>query len=277
MAIFAPLTFGDFTLFDDFGGIANTRRILMRAKGTRVDSRDRAQAVFDSSGEIRRLELDTPLRSSFLTMMSTEPQSSSPESGRLRTLKRILRFLPRRSALHRYPLIGRFAPHLWSIRREQLQPAYYVGSIIAFLPLLGLQLPLALVLSLLFRANFMVMGGLQLITNPVTAAPVYYATHYVGSHVTAFFYPAPNQGEVGPDPDETEKVSRVIGEEVIDLFTTPETPPPSWPMRLRAALGALTVGGAIFGLLTGLLLDALDVFLRRSAKPRPEPRPTAEL
>lgn len=190
----------------------------------------------------------------------------------MRTLKRILRFLPRRSALHRYPLIGRFAPqlrkrsYLWSIRREQLRPAYYLGSIVAFLPLLGIQLPLALVLSLLFRANFMVLGGMQLITNPVTAAPVYYATHYVGSQVTAFFYPPSAPEEIAPDPGETEKVSRAIGEEVIELLRAPETPPPSWPARLRAALGSLIVGGAIFGFVAGLGLDAVDVLLRRSGK-----------
>ncbi len=40
---------------------------------------------------------------------------------------------------------------------------------------MGVPLPLAL--ALVFRANFVVMDGLQFITTPFTAAPIFYGTY----------------------------------------------------------------------------------------------------
>ena len=80
--------------------------------------------------------------------------------------------------MHKYPVIGRFAEfarkraYLWSFKTEDLRPSFYAGSILSLLPLMGVQLPVALILSLALRGNFMVMGGLQFITNPFTAVPV---------------------------------------------------------------------------------------------------------
>ena len=106
--------------------------------------------------------------------------------GRRRRLKRVLRVLPRRANVGRYPVIRRFAevarsrPYLWSFKREHIWPALYVGSVLAFMPTYGLQVFIALLAAMVVRANLTVMVALQMITNPLTLAPLYLMTHAVG-------------------------------------------------------------------------------------------------
>ena len=59
--------------------------------------------------------------------------------------------------------------------------ACYAGSILAFLPTYGFQIPLALLAAVAFRANLPVMIAIQFITNPLTIAPLYLTTHKVGT------------------------------------------------------------------------------------------------
>lgn len=177
--------------------------------------------------------------------------------------------------LHRYPIIGRFAAslrprsYLWSIRRIDVQRAYYAGSIISFLPLFGIQLPLALLAALLLRCNFMILGGLQLVTNPFTAGPIYYLTHELGVEVLAWL---PRSEHPMPIAGETEWVNlsgygaETAGEEIM---ATPEAE--RWTKRARDAIRAMSVGGLIVGLCGGLILDLLDRILRtraQSTRPR---------
>lgn len=105
---------------------------------------------------------------------------------RRRRLRRLLRPLPRRANLSRYPMLKWFAKYatkasfLWSFKRSNILPALYVGSVLAFLPLYGIQALLAFGAALLFRANLTVLVGLQFITNPLTIAPIYAFTGWVG-------------------------------------------------------------------------------------------------
>ncbi len=179
----------------------------------------------------------------------------------------MLRYLPRRAVLHRYPIIGRFAAslrprgYLWSIRRVHLRRAYYAGSIISFLPLMGIQLPLALVAAILLRCNFMVLGGLQLITNPLSAGPIYYLTHQLGVAVMNTFQAPADDVSVTREAEAAELgsyVAETIGE---PLTSRPE--PVRWTTRVRGAVVAMVVGGVIVGLGTGLVLDVIDGMLRR--------------
>jgi hypothetical protein len=61
-------------------------------------------------------------------------------------LRRLLRPLPRRANLTRYPVLKWFAVHarraafLWSFKRANVIPSLYVGSVLAFLPVYGLQI-----------------------------------------------------------------------------------------------------------------------------------------
>lgn len=115
---------------------------------------------------------------------------------RLRRVRRLMRPLPRRSNLGRYPILKYFAgparrmPFLWSYRPEHVRPALYIGSILTLLPLIGVQLVLALAACVLLRGNLPITAALQLISNPLTAAPLYGLTYAVGAPFTEWLLPA---------------------------------------------------------------------------------------
>lgn len=71
---------------------------------------------------------------------------------------------------------------LWHFNRHSLTKAVYIGVLSAFFPLPG-QMPLALIGSLLFRANIPMALALTWITNPLTTLPVFYAAYYVGAKI----------------------------------------------------------------------------------------------
>lgn len=106
---------------------------------------------------------------------------------RIRRAKRLLRPLPRRSNLHRWPIIKWFAkaarksPYIWKFGEREVRMAIYLGSIITFLPIFGAQFAVAFLVALAVRANLLVIMSIQLVTNPVTFAPIYILTKMLGS------------------------------------------------------------------------------------------------
>jgi uncharacterized protein len=108
---------------------------------------------------------------------------------RRRFLRKLLRPLPRRANVRRYPVIKWFAaaasryPFLWSFKRAHVLPALYAGAVLAMLPLYGFQLVLAFFVAVLTRANLTITVGLQFITNPFTLVPIYGVTGLVGHQV----------------------------------------------------------------------------------------------
>jgi uncharacterized protein len=112
---------------------------------------------------------------------------------RRQVLRKLLRPLPRRANVRRYPVIKWFAVHasrypfLWSFKRQHVLPALYAGAVLALLPLYGFQLVLALGVAILVRANLTLTVALQFITNPFTLLPIYAITGLVGSELMAFF------------------------------------------------------------------------------------------
>lgn len=106
--------------------------------------------------------------------------------SRKRRIRRLLRPLPRRANIRRYPIIKWFqdaahkAPFLWSFKRPQVLRALYAGTILAFLPLYGFQFLIAFGLSLALRANLTVTIALQFITNPFTILPIFGFTGWLG-------------------------------------------------------------------------------------------------
>lgn len=177
--------------------------------------------------------------------------------------------MPRRAVMHKYPLVGRFAEaarkraYLWSLKPENMRPAFYAGSILSLLPVMGMQLPIALLLSLLLRANFMVLGGLQFITNPFTAAPIYYATHQLGAVVIrATGFGASLPAENADDPNlslepvvETSPAGGVTPS--VESAAPVKHPRLSLTSRFGNAINALILGGVLSGIALGLLLDIL--------------------
>lgn len=110
----------------------------------------------------------------------------SQRRERIARTKRFLRRLPRKANIHRYPILKWFAAtarkksFLWSFRVQAVVPALYAGFILGFLPLWGIQLILAFLLSLILRANLPVLAALQFVTNPLTVIPIYYTAYQIG-------------------------------------------------------------------------------------------------
>ncbi|MCC5838933.1 MAG: DUF2062 domain-containing protein [Opitutales bacterium] len=119
-------------------------------------------------------------------MTAEEQELLAQRSVRIARTKRLLRWLPRKANLHRYPVVKWFAAaarqrgYLWSFRVRPVVASLYAGSILSFMPLYGIQALAAVLLSFALRANLAVMVGLQLITNPFTVVPAYYAGYQVG-------------------------------------------------------------------------------------------------
>ena len=159
-----------------------------------------------------------------------EERHRAQRVARIRRLRRWMRPLPRRSNLEQYPVIRWFAdvarrrPFLWSFRARPLRRAIYAGAVIAFLPIYGLQLLVAFWAAVLLRANLAVTCGLQLVTNPLTAGPLYYTTYRIGIWII----------------------------ETVDLGEGRS------PMGTR--FNALVLGGIVVGLAAALVLDLLYRF-----------------
>lgn len=126
-------------------------------------------------------------------MTTEENELNEARWRRLRRVKRWLRPLPRRTNIHRYPILKLFAEtakkrvYLWSFREEHAVPAIYAGAILTLLPIYGIQLPLSLALALLLRANLPILAGLQIISNPITAIPLWVADYQIGRIILDLF------------------------------------------------------------------------------------------
>ncbi len=122
-------------------------------------------------------------------MTAEETELHQTKWRRIRRVKRWLRPLPRRTNIHRYPILKWFSDaarkriYVWSFRSENAVPAIYAGSILTLMPVYGIQIPTALVLALLLRANLPILVGLQMVSNPLTAVPLWLADYQVGRTV----------------------------------------------------------------------------------------------
>ena len=126
-------------------------------------------------------------------MTTEETHLRKIRGERIRRVKRWLRPLPRRATIHRYPFLNRFADfarkriYLWSFRVENVVPALYAGCILTLLPVYGIQVPTALLLAVLLRANLPILVGLQIVSNPFTVLPIWFAAYQMGRHFLAIF------------------------------------------------------------------------------------------
>lgn len=109
--------------------------------------------------------------------------------SRIRRAKQFLRPLPRRTNLHRWPVLKRFAkaarksPYLWRFGEREVRMALYLGSVIAFLPIFGAQFLVGFFAAIAARANLLVIMAVQLVTNFFTAVPIYWFTTKTGAWI----------------------------------------------------------------------------------------------
>lgn len=73
-------------------------------------------------------------------------------------------------------------PNIWHLTRYSVSKATFIGLFLAFIPV-PVQMVLAGVMSVLFRANMAVCLFMVWLTNPLTMVPVYYLAYRVGATV----------------------------------------------------------------------------------------------
>ncbi len=177
-----------------------------------------------------------------------QPHHQILHFARIRRTKWLLRYMPRRARFHTYPLVGRFAAFarsrnfLWSFQYPQLRPAFYLGSVLTFLPVLG-QLPIAFGLCLLFRTNFMILGGLQLASNLLTFPFILWGTFHLGTFVL---------GLTGLD-----SLAGLIPPPVADPALASAAAEPAGGASFSLYASAFCLGALIAGLALGAVLDLL--------------------
>ncbi len=170
-------------------------------------------------------------------MDSNNSAEEKKRFARIRRVKWLLRPLPRRAVLHRYPFISRFAqlarkmPYLWSFRPREVVPALYAGFIIAFLPLLGIQVPIAFGAAILFRANLPITVALQFISLPFTVPIIWWISYNVGDFFIGFF-----------GSETTIQQAEALGRSQVGLIKN----------GLRGYM-CITVGGLILGYFSGFV------------------------
>lgn len=173
---------------------------------------------------------------------------------RVRRLKKWMRPLPRRSNVHRYPVLKWFAGtarkrlYLWSFRSREMTAALLVGLIVALMPLVGAQMLIVFFLAVWFRCNLPLIVALQWISNPLTMGPIYYADYIIGMAVLELcgFVPEVNT-LLKPDYDWAHFEWSHLAE-ILDAFP---------PMLL---------GGLVLGVFAGILAAGSYKWLAKSSK-----------
>lgn len=122
----------------------------------------------------------------------SEENGNIEKHKRIRWVKRVLRYLPRRASIHNYPILKHFSAvikkrsYLWSFRVDDVIPSFYVGWIITLLPIPSVfQVLIAFLAAMVCRANVVVLVGLQLLSNPFTFIFLWAITHKVGTFVVS--------------------------------------------------------------------------------------------
>jgi uncharacterized protein (DUF2062 family) len=173
---------------------------------------------------------------------------------RIRRLKKWMRPLPRRSNIHRYPVLKWFSGmarrrvFLWSFRSREMVTALFLGLIVAFMPLVGIQMLIVFFIALWFRANLPVIVALQWVSNPFTMGPIYYADYKIGMAMMELFSIAPEPNPLlQPDYDWAHFELRHLGA-LLDTFP---------PMML---------GGLALGSFIGLVVAVAYKWLAKWSK-----------
>jgi len=205
-----------------------------------------------------------------LTMFQPSEQQREKYYERIRRVKRLLRPLPRRATVHKSPVLKWFAEttrkrsYLWSFTRADVVLAIYAGCIISMLPIYGIQIGFAFIIALILRCNLMVMVGVQFITNPLTAGPIYFLACYLGLNLFWLFgAPIPEDSVVGFASLIAQNLKlamlSMVGSGKARLALEQMSLQTEMPLHQMVWLGfqATFVGGAILGYFTGFILSVV--------------------
>lgn len=158
--------------------------------------------------------------------------------------KRLKAWLPTPESLRKNKVIGWFAPfladpRLWQLNRNSLRRGVYVGVLCAFFPLPG-QMPLAILGSLLCRANVPMAIALTWITNPLTTIPVFWFAYSVGAML------------LGEPLIGLRTIGVILADLTLWIFGS-GTPPSSKFFSFEAFILGLSLCGVVSSILAGLI------------------------
>jgi uncharacterized protein (DUF2062 family) len=115
-------------------------------------------------------------------------ESEELRRRRTRRMRRILKFLPRRSHLLRLPFVGKlFAKRnrsrfLWSFQAREVIPAFLIGWVITLSPFFGIHTLLIVLSAFLFRANLLIALLLQVLSIPPIFPGILVLTYLTGNY-----------------------------------------------------------------------------------------------
>ena len=115
---------------------------------------------------------------------------------KIMNFSRLRKYLPSRDQLFRSKLlapVNHLLGHweLWHINRQSVANAFAIGVFCAFLPIPG-QMLAAAVMAIVVRANMPISVALVWISNPLTFAPMIYASFRLGSWILGSDLGLPN-------------------------------------------------------------------------------------
>lgn len=185
---------------------------------------------------------------------------------RIRIVKKLLKLVPRRDNIHRYPILKYFAhtarqrTYLWSFRVTEAVPALYAGWILTLMPVMSVQVLIACILAFLFRANIMVLVALQFISTPLTVPFLWYIAYRVGAFVVTTL--GTDRLQALQQSYDLEWFKHMLttllhGEGGISSFWS------SYGQQFIRVFFTTTLGGIILGIILGHLSAALYKYLAR--------------
>ncbi len=191
---------------------------------------------------------------------------------RIRRVKWLLRPLPRRTNVHRYPVLKWFAEtarkrsFLWSFRVKYVVRAFYAGWVLTLLPVYGLQILIGVMLALALRANMMILVGLQLISNPLTVAPIWYFNYRVGEWILSAC-----GSEAPPVISQTVAHARDLGvgffgtlKMLLDEIRSMDSG--AIIELIGRVLTSTSLGGLLIGLIAGMISTRIYIAFAQSAR-----------
>lgn len=118
-----------------------------------------------------------------------------------------------------------------------------LGILIAFMPVLGLHILLAIAMAFILRANKFVAIAMVWISNPLTFVPIYYSNYLIGRMVVVCFHP---EGRLNAQQVESMLAESLSPGYIITNFYTAEMWQRIGTLAMQIGL-ELTIGGLVIG------------------------------
>lgn len=101
--------------------------------------------------------------------------------------KILKRFMPDHKTMQQHPHLQKFGqrltePKLWHLNRRSVAGGLAIGLFVGFMPIVG-QMIAAAALAIVFRVNLPIAIMGSWVSNPITAAPIYFFAYKLGAWI----------------------------------------------------------------------------------------------